>query len=403
MANSSNTKLALLGGTPVRPPEKTWPAWPVFGNPERMALNEVLESGEWWFGERVKQFERDYAAFQDAKYCVTCATGSAAAEICLQAMGIGQGDEVIVPPYTFIATASTVMRVGGIPVFADVDDSWCLNPDAVEAAITPRTKAIVPVHFAGRIADMDRINAIAAKHGITVMEDACHSWGGKWKGKGTGALGKAGVFSFQNSKNITAAEGGAILTDDEALAETCKSITNCGRGKGSAWYHHVMVGTNARISEFAAALLSAQLTRLERQTLLREHNAAILDQGLAGMESPSNPAIRAYRAAPFTSTVSASTRRSSAAPARDLSRLPKPKGCPSARATRRRCTSNPYSRTAGKAEITRNAIALSPKTSAIAAECGSSTRSSSARKRICTTSCASSKKLKATSASKRCR
>lgn len=300
MADSSDTKLALLGGTPVRPPEKTWPQWPAFGNPERMALNEVLESGKWWFGERVKQFERDYAAFQDAKFCVTCATGSAAAEICFQAMGIAPGDEVIVPPYTFIATASTVMRVGGVPVFVDVDDSWCMNPDAIEAAITPRTKAIVPVHFAGRIADMDRINAIAAKHGLIVMEDACHSWGGKWKGKGTGALGKAGVFSFQNSKNITAAEGGAIVTDDEDFAETCKAITNCGRGKGSAWYHHVMVGTNARISEFAAALLSAQLTRLERQTLLREKNAAILDKGLAGMEGitiqPGDPRIsrRAY-------------------------------------------------------------------------------------------------------------
>ena len=281
MVDKIGAKLAVHGGIPVRTPDKTWPKWPVFGNPERFALNGVLESGKWWYGEQVARFERDYASFQDAKCCVTCTSGTAAAEVCLQAMGIKAGDEVIVPPYTFIATASSVMRVGATPVFADVDESWCMSPDAIDAAITPRTKAVVPVHFGGRVADMDRINAIAAKHGLAVLEDACHSWGSKWKGKGTGALGKAGVFSFQYTKNITAGEGGAILTDDEEFAESCRAITNCGRVRGSAWYSHSILGTNARLTEFQAAILNAQLTRLENQTLRREQNAALLDTALS--------------------------------------------------------------------------------------------------------------------------
>lgn len=284
MSGSTASKLAVKGGPPVRDPEKTWPSWPIFNDAEREALNEVLESGKWWYGERVAQFEREYAAFQDATFCVSCTSGTSAEEVAVQVIGIASGDEVIVPPYTFIATASSVMRVGGTPVFADVDDSWCIDPDAVEAAVTPRTKAIVPVHFGGRVADMDRINAIAEKHGLTVIEDACHSWGGKWKGKGTGALGLGGVFSFQASKNITAGEGGAILSDDEGFAEACRAVTNCGRMKGSAWYAHALLGTNARMTEFAAAILSAQLSRLEEQTLRRERNAAILNEELAAIE-----------------------------------------------------------------------------------------------------------------------
>jgi len=284
VAQSATTQLALNGGTPVRGPDKFWPAWPVFDDAERTAVNQVLESGKWWYGERVAQFERDYAAFQDAAHCVTCTSGTSAAEVALQLIGVGPGDEVIAPPYTFIATASSIMRVGGTPVFVDVDDSWCMDPEAIESAITPRTKAIVPVHFGGRVADMDRINAIAQKHGVTVLEDACHSWGGKWKNKGTGALGRGGVFSFQMSKNITAGEGGAILSDDEAFAEACRAVTNCGRVKGSEWYAHALLGTNARMTEFAAAILSAQLGRLEQQTLLRERNAAILNRELAAIE-----------------------------------------------------------------------------------------------------------------------
>lgn len=284
MTSQSSATLALLGGAPVRTPDKKWPSWPVFDEAERAALLEVLDSGQWFYGERVKRFEAEYAAFQDARHCISCTSGTTALEIVYHALGIGPGDEVIIPPYTFIATASSVMRVGATPIFADIDEWWCLDPDRVEAAITPRTKAIVPVHFGGHVCDMDRMRDIALRHGLFLIEDACHSWGGKWEGKGTGALGLCGVFSFQASKNITAGEGGAILTDDDALAEKCRSLVNCGREIGGAWYHHVNIGTNARLTEFAAALLSVQLSRLEAQTLLREKNAALLNKGLTGIE-----------------------------------------------------------------------------------------------------------------------
>ncbi|MFA6242803.1 MAG: DegT/DnrJ/EryC1/StrS family aminotransferase [Candidatus Hydrogenedentales bacterium] len=283
MATVSASKLALKGGSPIRSSEKTWPKWPVFDDTERNALLGVLESGTWFFNERVKTFESEYAEFQDAKFGVSCNSGTAALEICLQALGIGHGDEVIVPPYTFVATASAVMRVGATAIFVDVDDSWNLDPELFEAAITPRTKAVMPVHFGSAVADMDRINAIAAKHNVHVIEDACHSWGSKWKGKGTGALGLGGCFSFQMSKNLTAGEGGIILSDNEEFAENCRSISNCGRAKGAMWYDHTLVGTNARMSEFHAAVLSAQLTRLEAQTLLRERNAAILNKALSAI------------------------------------------------------------------------------------------------------------------------
>ncbi len=282
MSNKAKpSPLALLGGEPVRGAGKTWPTWPVFDDSERQALLGVLETGKWFYGDHVAAFEEEYAAFQGAGQCVTVNSGTAAAEVVLQALGIGPGDEVIVPPYTFIATASAVARVGATPVFADLDDTWCIDPDAVAAAVTPRTKAIMPVHFGGRICDMDRLNDIAADRGLPIIEDACHCWGGRWVGRGAGTLGVCGIFSFQVSKNITAGEGGAIVTDDPALAARCRSITNCGRGgKELPWYHHINLGTNARMTEFQAALLRCQLKRLGEQTLLRERNAAILNNEL---------------------------------------------------------------------------------------------------------------------------
>jgi len=294
------SRLALHGGAPVRGPDKSWPAWPVFDDAERRALNETLESCAWWYGERVAAFEGAFAAFQGAAHCVSCTSGTTAGEIAIQAMDIAPGDEVIVPPYTFIATATCVARMGGTPVFVDVDDAWNLNADLIDAAITPRTRAIMPVHFSGRVCDMDRINAIAARHGAAVIEDACHAWGATYQGKGAGTLGKAGIFSFQMSKNITAGEGGAIVTDDPDFAEVCRSITHCGRGSDSAWYGHVRVGTNARLTEFQAAVLNAQLGRLEEQTIRRERNGERLAAVLAQVEGltpqPGDPRItrRAY-------------------------------------------------------------------------------------------------------------
>ncbi|MBM3290973.1 MAG: aminotransferase class I/II-fold pyridoxal phosphate-dependent enzyme, partial [Candidatus Hydrogenedentes bacterium] len=146
MSIASASALALKGGTPVRPATKPWHAWPVYGDLERKALLDTLESGKWFLDARIKQFEHEYAAFQDAKYCVAVNSGTAGLEICLEALGVGPGDEVIVPPYTFIATASAAMRVGATVVFVDVNNTWNLDPDLLDAAITPRTKAIMPVH-----------------------------------------------------------------------------------------------------------------------------------------------------------------------------------------------------------------------------------------------------------------
>jgi len=279
---TTTSKLAIHGGVPVRDVEKRpWPKWPVHGDDDRDALVRVVDSGKWWYGEEVARFERDFAEFQDADACVTVSNGTVAAEIAMQALGIGPGDEVIVPPYTFVSTAMSVARIGATPVFVDVDRTWCLDATQIEKAITPRTKAIMPVHFGAAIADMQAINAIAGDRDLYVIEDACHSWGAKWNDKGTGALGHCGVFSFQQSKNLTAAEGGCIVTDDPELAERCRSISNCGRVKGAQWFEHPVLGSNARITEFQGALLNVGLRRLPDQNELRRKNAAVLDEDFA--------------------------------------------------------------------------------------------------------------------------
>lgn len=231
----------------------------------------MLESGRWWFGERVQQFETQFAAFQGARHAVTCTNGTTAIEMGLKALGILEGDEVIVPAYTFIATAGAVVTIGAIPVFADIEpNSLCIAPTDLERKITPRTHAVIPVHVGGALADMERINAIARSHGLRVLEDAAHAWGTQWRGRGAGTLGECGTFSFQVSKNITAGEGGILVTDDEALADLCRSYTHCGRRKGSAWYDHDHLGSNLRLTEFQAAILLAQLTRLHDQIQRRE-------------------------------------------------------------------------------------------------------------------------------------
>ena len=275
-------KLALMGGEPSC--ARKWPVWPVWDDKERKALLEVLESGKWWYGEKVRQFEAAFAAFQGARFGVTCNSGTTALQTALMALGVGEGDEVIVPPYSFIATANTVVSVGGTPVFADIlPNTLCIDPADVERKLSPRTKGIMPVHFAGLVADMDRLGEIAEKHKLFILEDACHSWGSQWKGKGTGALGECGVFSFQATKNMSSAEGGIILSDNEELSELCRSYTNVGRLKGSQWYDHEYLGCNLRMTEFQGALLLAQLTRLEAQTVKRQANAELLTRELRGI------------------------------------------------------------------------------------------------------------------------
>ena len=276
------SELAIHGGPKAC--EHEWSSWPIWDDRERAGLNAVLESGEWWYGERVREFEERYAAFHGAKYGITASSGTTALETCLAVLEIGAGDEVIIPPYTFVATASSVLRSNAIPVFADIEPhTLCLDPDDVERKITPRTKAIMPVHLGGHMADMDRLGEIARARNITLIEDACHAWGSQWKGKGAGAVGHCGVFSFQVSKNINSGEGGIILTDDEDIADMCRGFTNCGRRKGKAWYAHYSLGSNLRLTEFQAAILLAQLERYPEQLALREENARILNDALRGL------------------------------------------------------------------------------------------------------------------------
>lgn len=282
-------RLAIHGGEPAC--RVDWPRWPIWGDEERQALNSVLESGEWWYGQKVEEFEARFAAFQGARFGVTASSGTTALEAALLALGVGAGDEVIVPPYTFVATASAVLRVNAIPIFADIEpDTLCLDPADVASKITPHTRAIIPVHLAGYVADMDRLASLAHTHNLAILEDACHAWGSAWKGKGAGTLGRCGAFSFQASKNISSAEGGIIVTDEEELAKICRSYTHCGRMPGKAWYEHYLPGSNLRLTEFQAAILLAQLKRLEAQTLRRQENATILDAALTHI-----PGIRTLR------------------------------------------------------------------------------------------------------------
>jgi len=283
MAAATDGKLALFGGEPAH--KGPWPAWPVHDQREREALLAVLDSGKWWYGERVREFEEKFAAFQDARFGIACTNGTAALELALIGAGIGAGMEVIVPPYTFVATATAVLKANAVPVFVDIElDTLNIDAGQIEAAVTDKTAAIMPVHFAGLPADMDRIGEIARRRGLKVIEDSAHGWGSKWRGKGCGALGDAGGFSFQLSKNITAGEGGIVLTDDPALADTIRSLSNVGRGKDRPWYEHYLTGGNYRMTEFQAAILLAQLTRLPEQTRRRAANAAILNAGLAAIE-----------------------------------------------------------------------------------------------------------------------
>ena len=296
--------LAINGGPMAC--DVQWPSWPMWDDGERTALLEVLESGKWWYGERVKEFERRFAALHGAGYGITSNSGSTSLEVALLALGIQAGDEVIIPPYTFMATAVSVIRVNAIPVFADVDgDTLCMDPADVARKITPKTKGIIPVHIAGNFADMRRLMELAKAHGLFVLEDACHAWGSRWNGQGAGTIGDCGVFSFQVSKNITAAEGGIVITTNEALAHSCRSYTNCGRFPGKAWYCHENIGTNLRMTEFQAAILLAQLDRFDSQMDQRQASAEILDRGLEGVRGivkiKQYPGIdrRSYHVYPF--------------------------------------------------------------------------------------------------------
>ena len=278
-------QLAVNGGTPVRDTTaRPWPAWPQWDEREAAALLEVLHSGVWGShaGGQVRAFEAEFARFQDAEYGVCNCNGTASLEVALRAAGISSGDEVIVPPYTFIATASAVLMTNGVPIFADIDpDTYNLDPKAAEAAITPRTKAIIAVHIGGCPADMDAFPELARKHNLVLIEDCAQAHAAAWRGRKVGAIGDMGCFSFQSSKNINAGEGGIILTNSKEYHERCWSIINVGRIPDGAWYEHHVLGSNYRLTEFQGALLRVQLTRLEEQAARRWENAKFLNEELA--------------------------------------------------------------------------------------------------------------------------
>jgi len=275
-------RLAMDGGRPVR--SRPFPAWPVFGEGEQQRLLKVLNSGQWGrlSGDQVAEFEQRFAACHEAAHGVAVVNGTVALRIALLAAGIEAGDEVIVPPYTFLATATAVVEANATPIFADVDlETFNIDPAAVEAAVTDRTRAIIPVHVGGLPADMDAILDIARRHNLTVIEDAAHAHGAAYKGRRVGALGDMGCFSFQSSKNLTAGEGGIVLSNDENLAARCRSIHNCGRVAGGQWYEHHVIAGNYRLGEFAGAVLNAQLDRLDELAETRDANGRYLAEQLA--------------------------------------------------------------------------------------------------------------------------
>jgi dTDP-4-amino-4,6-dideoxygalactose transaminase len=230
----------------------------------------------------VREFEDAFAALHRVQHAITCTNGTVAIETVLHALGIGCGDEVIVPPFTFIATATAVLLCHASPVFADIDpETMNLSPVAVEAAITPRTRAIIVVHFGGRPADMDALTAIARRHSLALIEDAAHAHGACWRGIPVGNFGVAATFSFQLFKLMTSGEGGIMLTNSAELSEKLWSYCNQGRRSGGGWYEHPCLGTNSRMTGFQAALLCDQLRQLPEQTRIRAERVGLLRARLA--------------------------------------------------------------------------------------------------------------------------
>jgi perosamine synthetase len=280
MSASDVKKPALLGGQPLR--TKGWPTWPIW-NPEtdEKRVLEVLRSGVWSRANVVTEFEEKWAATMGAKRCMTTVNGTNALICAIANLDIGAGDEVIVPPYTFIATIQAVLQNGAMPIFVDTDpDTFQIDVNKIEEKITPRTRAILPVHIAGLPADMDRIMQIAKKHNLLVIEDACQAWMAEVNHKKVGTIGNAGCYSFQNSKNLPMGEGGAIVSDDDNFMDKCFSYHSYGNPYGTVVGEvgagTIRLGTKLRLTEYQAAIGLAQLTRLEEQTVIRSKNADYL-------------------------------------------------------------------------------------------------------------------------------
>jgi dTDP-4-amino-4,6-dideoxygalactose transaminase len=272
--------LALLGGSPLR--TAPFAPWPPADEGFRQAVNGVIDRGAWGIGgPMVPQLCETFSAFHDAKFGVACTNGTFALEIALRACQIGTGDEVIVPPYTFIASASAVVSAGAVPVFADVDrDTFNLSPKAVEAAITPLTKGIIAVHIAGMPCDLDALKEIANQHNLKLIEDCAQAHGAEYQGQRIGAQGDCGAFSFQSSKNVCAGEGGIVLTNMQEIWERAWSYANLGRVPDGGWYDHRVFGTNLRMTEFQAAVANYGLELLPGHMDIRDANAMHLRKRL---------------------------------------------------------------------------------------------------------------------------
>ena len=282
------SKLAIDGGTPVFAAKANVPAWPPADEETAEQLKEIYLSHAWsFYGKHEVAFNEEFAAYTGAASCAMMANGTVTLEVAMQALGIGPGDEVIVPAYTWIATGTAVVVVGATPVAVDIEpDTYCIDPVEVEKAITPKTRAIIPVHLYGSMADMDKIMEIAKKHNLSVIEDCAHAHGSEWAGKHAGTLGDVGSFSFQQSKTIASGEGGACITNDPALGEAMGRISHIGyqygavQGKATEPPPMGMISHNYRITEFQAAILRSQLRTLREDTEFRARNAETLRKKL---------------------------------------------------------------------------------------------------------------------------
>jgi len=277
--------LAFLGGTPIR--TEPYPNWPVFDERDIHAISEVIRSGRWggypYPGPQTAEFARRFAEMQGGGYAVPMANGTVTMEVALRTMNIGWGDEVLVPAYTFQATAAAVMSAGAIPVIVDVDfETYCIAPEAAEAAITPKTKGIIPVHLGAEMADMDAIMDLAERNSLVVIEDCAHAHGATWRGKGAGTFGHFGSFSLQSSKTLTTGEGGILLCRTPDLAARAASLIDCGRPHDEAVTLFTM-GANYRMTELQAALGVIALDRFPEQAKQRESMAAYMDEALSDL------------------------------------------------------------------------------------------------------------------------
>ena len=277
-------ELAINGGTPVR--SEPYPAWPRGEDDDVAAVTEVVRSGRWGGfpepGPKAAEFEERFAAYQGSRHGVLMSNGTVTMEVALKALGIGWGDEVIVPALTFSATAYAPMAAGALPVFVDVTPAtWTVDPEQVEAAITPKTAAIMPVHLGHQMADMDRIADIATRHSLAIVEDCAHAPGQRWRDRGAGCIGDFGSFSHQSSKILTAGEGGSLLTNDDRLARLAHSLIDCGRPKDADEREYTF-GANYRLGELHAALLRVAMDRFPSQQEARAAAGTRFEELLRG-------------------------------------------------------------------------------------------------------------------------